>query len=147
MGIRVLLVDDHAGVRSFVRSLLKKATDIEVVGEAQDGRQALQLVQQLHPDVMLLDIEMPGMTGIDVARTLRDRHERVVVLAVSSYNDRHLIVRMLESGAAGYLVKDDVPNHLLTAIRDVHAGKRGWMIESRRRYIDSFRNTYHQREL
>lgn len=139
MGIRVLLVDDHAGVRSFIRTLLKKATDIEVVGEAQDGSQALLLAQQLNPDVMLLDIEMPGMTGIDVARTLRDRKARVVVLAVSSYNDRHLIVRMLESGAAGYLVKDEVPNYLLTAIRDVAGGKRDWLVESRRRYIESYR--------
>jgi two-component system NarL family response regulator len=144
MGIRVLLVDDHAGVRSFIRSLLKKANDIEVVGEAQDGKQALLLTQQLNPDVMLLDIEMPGMTGIEVARNLRERQARVVVLAVSSYNDRHLIVRMLESGAAGYLVKDEVPNHLLTAIRDVAGGKRGWMVESHRRYIESYHQQSYQ---
>ncbi len=139
MSIRVLLVDDHAGVRSFFRNLLNKVADIEVVGEAQNGREALQFVQQLKPDVLLLDIEMPGMTGVEVARILRDKQSKASILAVSAYDDRRLILRMLESGASGYLVKDEVPRYLVQAIRDVAQGARGWMAEGRRKQFESLR--------
>ncbi len=122
MSIRVLIVDDHAGVRALLRSLLKKASDIEVVGEAQNGIEALALVNRLKPDVMLLDIEMPGMTGIEVARELHARKTDVIILAVSAYNDRQYIFHMLSLGVAGYLVKEDVPKKLIPAIRDLAAG-------------------------
>lgn len=124
MSIRVLIVDDHAGVRALLRSLLKKAPDIEVVGEAHNGSEALTLVSRLKPDVLLLDIEMPGMTGIEVARELRARKTNVIIIAVSAYNERQYIFHMLSLGVAGYLVKDDVPKNLIPMIRDVIGGNQ-----------------------
>jgi DNA-binding NarL/FixJ family response regulator len=135
MPIRVLVVDDHDRVRHQLRSLLSRAPDIEVVGEASNGNEALNLIGRLNPDVLLLDIEMPGMNGLEVARELKSRQSRVIILAISAYNDRQYIIRMLDSGAAGYLVKDEVPSNLIIAIREIVQGKRGWLAAERHAYI------------
>jgi DNA-binding NarL/FixJ family response regulator len=137
MPIRVLIVDDHAGVRKLLRSLLKKATDIEVIGEAKNGSEAINQVSRLNPDVMLLDIEMPGMSGIEVAKELKARKINVVILAISAYNDRQYIFHMLNTGAAGYLVKDEVPNNLIPAIREVAGGKQGWITTTQRPQLEA----------
>lgn len=142
MSIRVLIVDDHAGVRKLLRTLLKKAADIEVIGEAQNGREAMSQVNRLKPDVMLLDIEMPGMTGIEVARELKAANSEVCILAISAYNNRQYIHHMLANGAAGYLVKDDVPANLIRAVREIAHGGRGWVVDSRRLFLEAGKNNY-----
>ncbi len=117
--IRVVLADDHAIIRTGIRSLLKKASDIQVVGEASNGVEALRLANELAPDVLLLDMEMPGMSGVEVARQLRAAGSPVHILALSAYDDRHYILGMLASGAAGYLLKDEAPEIIVAAVRRV----------------------------
>jgi DNA-binding NarL/FixJ family response regulator len=125
--IRVVLADDHAGVRGSIRRILESAADIEVVGEAVNGSEALRLVEELAPDVLLLDMEMPGLKGLDVARQLRAAASAVYILALSAYDDRQYIQGMLANGAAGYLTKDEAPLVLVQAMRSVSRGERGWI--------------------
>jgi len=125
--IRILLADDHATLRSGIRRLMGKYPDIEVVGEAGNGLDALILAKELRPDVILLDVEMPDLMGFDVAKQLSDAMPSLRILALSGYNDRRYILSMLTSGAAGYLTKEEVPTKLIGAVRDVAAGKRGWI--------------------
>jgi DNA-binding NarL/FixJ family response regulator len=125
--IRVALADDHQVVRIGVRSMLEKAPDIVVVGEANDGAGALRLVAELSPDILLLDVEMPGMTGVEVARRLQASGSPVRVLALSAYDDESYIAALLASGAAGYLTKDDAMEMLVDAVRGVARGEQGWL--------------------
>ena len=125
--IRVVLADDHPIVRSGIRDLLEKAPDIEVVGEANDGTQAFRMVQELVPDVLLLDMEMPGLTGTEVARRLNAAAPSVRILALSAYDDKQYILGMLSSGAAGYLTKEEVPEAIIEAVRGVSRGEEGWV--------------------
>ncbi len=124
--IRVLLADDHPTVRSAVRKLLERAADIEVVGEAGDGFEALRKVESLAPDVLLLDMEMPGLRGVEVAQHLQAKGTPVRILGLSSYDDQQYIQGMLESGAAGYLTKEEAPQILIQAVRRVARGEHGW---------------------
>ncbi|HEX6304472.1 MAG TPA: response regulator transcription factor [Anaerolineales bacterium] len=132
MVIRVLLADDHPMLRRGMRALLEKAGDIEVVGEAADGREALELVDELPADVLLLDVEMPEMDGMQVAREINKNEIPVRILALSAYDDNQYVLGMLACGAAGYLTKDEAPGLVVTAIRRVAAGEEGWL--SRRVY-------------
>jgi DNA-binding NarL/FixJ family response regulator len=119
--IRVLLVDDHALVRSAIRQALD-APDVEVVGEARNAEEALEIAPQLRPDLLLLDIDLPGMTGIEAVRELAPRlpETKVVMLTVST--DRRDLVEAMRHGAAGYLTKDLTGDALLRAIRGVRHG-------------------------
>jgi DNA-binding NarL/FixJ family response regulator len=125
--IRVALADDHQVVRIGVRTMLEKAPDIVVVGEASDGAGALCLVAELAPDILLLDVEMPGMTGIEVARRLQASGSPVRVLALSAYDDAQYIAGLLASGAAGYLTKDEAIELIVDAVRGVARGEQGWL--------------------
>ena len=125
--IRVVLAEDHPVVREGIRSLLERAGDLEVVAEARDGEEALQLVAENEPDVLLLDMEMPGATGVEVARKLKECDSSVRILALSSHNDNQFIFGMLEAGAAGYLLKDEATEAILTAVRGVAKGEIGWL--------------------
>lgn len=127
MSIRVIIADDHPLVRLGIRRFLKGYSDIEVIGEAENGKQALQLVENLKPDVLLLDIELPDIKGFEVARKLGLQETSTRILAVSAYSDKQYIQRMLVNGAAGYMVKDDVPGTIHRAIRYIASGKRGWL--------------------
>jgi len=123
--IKVLIVDDHSGVRAGIRNLLQGANDIVVVGEGVNGAEAIELVSTRHPDILLLDIELPDQRGDAVMRHIRDTQPDMKVLAVSSYSDRDYILGMLENGAAGYITKDEAPMMLLEAIRSIiHLGKK-----------------------
>jgi DNA-binding NarL/FixJ family response regulator len=126
---RIVLADDHAGVRAYVRRLLQRTPGIEVIGEASNGNEALQLVNQLQPDVLLLDMEMPVLSGVEVARRLRAENSPVRVLALSAYDDRQYVLEMLSNGAAGYLTKDDAPDFIVEAVRSVAEGEGRWVSE------------------
>jgi DNA-binding NarL/FixJ family response regulator len=122
--IRVLIVDDHSGVRRGIRNLLQAAKDMIVVGEGGNGAEAIELAATKHPDILLLDIELPDQRGDVVMRHIHDTQPDMKVLAVSSYSDRDYILGMLENGASGYITKDEAPMMLLDAIRSIiHKGK------------------------
>lgn len=121
--IRVLLADDHAVVREGIRQFLQRAGDIDVVAEADDGEMALSFIQQYHPDVAVLDIQMPKMTGIEVTRWIRANCPGIGVLVLTAYNDDPYVVAVLQSGANGYVLKTASPVEIIQAVRDVYEGK------------------------
>jgi two-component system response regulator NreC len=116
---RVLLVDDHAVLRAGLRLLLDAEVDIEVVGEAEDGRQALQLVQELNPDVVILDLTMPGLGGLDTLRSLHKLSPACRVLVLTMHKDEGYLRRALAAGAMGYVLKQADDQELLVALRAV----------------------------
>lgn len=120
--IRVLLVDDHQVVRRGLRTFLEVQGDIEVVGEAGDGAEGVAGAEALRPDVVLMDIKMPGMDGIEALRKLRELTNPAKVLIVTSFTEQRTVVPALRAGAAGYVYKDIDPEALADAIRSVHAG-------------------------
>jgi DNA-binding NarL/FixJ family response regulator len=124
---RVLLVDDHPVVRAGIKNLLEQAPDIEVVGEASTGREGLKLVEELEPDILLLDMEMPDISGNEVAQRLQELGSSVRILALSAHDDKQYIQELLSSGAAGYLIKEEVPEIIVEAVRGVARGERGWV--------------------
>lgn len=119
MSLRILIADDHTIVREGLRSLLEKETDLTVVAGAGSGAEALQLSRDHHPDVILMDISMPGMNGIEATRQLRAEQSDVRILALSMETDRRFVVEVLKAGATGYLLKDCAFAELATAIRSV----------------------------
>ena len=121
MSLKVLLVDDHTIVREGLRALLEKEPDVEVVAEAGSGRLALQLARECHPDVVVMDISMPDMNGIDATRQILAECGDMRVLALSMESDRRFIVEVLKAGASGYVLKDAAFAELATAIRMVAA--------------------------
>ncbi|WP_245239327.1 response regulator transcription factor [Streptomyces sp. MZ04] len=121
-GIRVLLVDDHQVVRRGLRTFLEVQDDIEVVGEASDGAEGVAQAEKLKPDVVLMDVKMPGMDGVDALRKLRELANPARVLIVTSFTEQRTVVPALRAGAAGYVYKDVDPDALAGAIRSVHAG-------------------------
>lgn len=120
--IRVLLADDHAVVRAGIRQFLDQADDIEVVAEADDGKQAQALIEQHQPDVAVLDIQMPEASGIEVTRWVRAKHTEVSVLILTAYDDAPYVMAVLQAGANGYVLKTASPKEIIRAVRDVHAG-------------------------
>ena len=122
MHIRVLVADDHPIVRSGIRNELARQADIEVVGEAADGEEVLSLAEKLQPDVILLDLRMPGMKAVQVLRALQKEEPTPAVLVLSAYGDLENVRGMLRAGARGYLVKDMDPQAILEGIRAVASG-------------------------
>jgi two-component system response regulator NreC len=122
--IRVLLCDDHALFRGGIRALLGEEPSIEVVGEATNGREAIEAFTRLHPDVVLMDIEMPDLSGFETARRIRVLEPQARVLMVTMHADEDLVTRSLEAGASGYLLKDAPVPQLVYAIETVHKGGR-----------------------
>ncbi|MEU9084314.1 response regulator transcription factor [Streptomyces sp. NPDC048357] len=120
--VRVLLVDDHQVVRRGLRTFLEVQEDIEVVGEASDGEEGIARAEELRPDVILMDIKMPGTDGIEALRRLRELANPARVLIVTSFTEQRTVVPALRAGAAGYVYKDIDPDALAGAIRSVHAG-------------------------
>ncbi|MCQ8194860.1 response regulator [Streptomyces rugosispiralis] len=120
--IRVLLVDDHQVVRRGLRTFLQVQDDIEVVGEASDGEEGVARAEELRPDVVLMDVKMPGLDGIEALRVLRDLDNPARVLVVTSFTEKRTVVPALRAGAAGYVYKDVDPEALARAIRSVHSG-------------------------
>ncbi|RPI87976.1 MAG: DNA-binding response regulator [Chloroflexi bacterium] len=123
----VVLADDHPFMRIGIRNILNKTGDISVIGEASDGIEALWITQELEPDILLLDMEMPGMLGLEVTQELQKAGCEIPVLAISAHDEKHFIFGMLLNGAAGYIVKDEIPETLIKAIRSIAKGQRGWV--------------------
>jgi DNA-binding NarL/FixJ family response regulator len=121
--IRVLIADDHAVVRQGLRTFLELQDEIEVVGEAADGIEAVELVQRTEPDVALLDLVMPRLGGLEAIRRIREVAPATRVLVLTSFADDDTVLPAVRAGAAGYLLKDVQPPELVGAIRTVHAGE------------------------
>ena len=120
--VRLVIVDDHALVRDGLRARLSVVPDLEVVGEAADGAQALQLAGEVAPDLMLVDVGMRGMNGIELAAALRERHPAIRVLMLSMYDTREYVLSAIRVGACGYVLKESPTEDILAAIRVVCAG-------------------------
>jgi DNA-binding NarL/FixJ family response regulator len=119
MSIRVLLSDDHRIVREGLRTLLEKEPDIDVVAEAEDGRSTVEFARKLRPQVVVMDITMPGLNGIEATRQIINEVPGVKVLALSIHSDQRFVVGMLRAGATGYLIKDCASEELVSAIRSM----------------------------
>jgi DNA-binding NarL/FixJ family response regulator len=121
--IKVVLADDHAVVRSGTHQFLEQARDIQVIGEASDGEMALTMVERMKPDVAVLDIQMPKMSGIQVSREIQARKLPVAVLILTSYDDAPYITAVMKTGANGYVLKTASPEEIINAVRKVYRGK------------------------
>ena len=124
MSIRILLADDHTIIRQGLRSLLEKEPEMEVVGEAEDGRKALRLVQELVPDIIVMDITMPNLNGIDATHKIVSKFPEVKVIALSIHSNKRFVAGMLKAGASGYILKECLFDELVQAIRAVAGGVR-----------------------
>lgn len=124
MNIRVLLVDDHAIIREGLRSLLEKQPEMEVVADTDDGRKAFDLVRELLPDIIIMDITMRGLNGIEATRRIIDEFPAVKVIALSIHSKRRYVADMLSAGAAGYILKECLFDELVQAIKAVAVGGR-----------------------
>jgi two-component system response regulator NreC len=123
MTIRLLLVDDHAVVRSGLKMLLENERDVEIIGEAASASEAIESAIRLKPDVILMDIGLPDLSGIDATREIKKRLANVAIVALTIHEDEEYFFKMLESGASGYVPKRAAPEELLTAIRAAATGQ------------------------
>jgi two-component system response regulator NreC len=123
MTTRLLLVDDHAVVRSGLRMLLENERDVEIIGEAASAREAIEAATRLNPNVILMDIGLPDLSGIDATREIKKRLPEVAIVALTIHEDEEYFFKMLEAGATGYVPKRAAPEELLTAIRAAATGQ------------------------
>ena len=124
MTIRVLLVDDHAVVRAGLKSLLQRAADIDVIGEADNGRDAVRRSEELKPDVVVMDLTMPGLNGIDATRLLREKYPAIQVVMLSMHSNSEYVFRALDAGVTAFVLKVSAGEDVEAAVRAAHAGRR-----------------------
>ena len=122
-GVKVLLADDHGIVRRGLHYLLERSPDFKVVGEAADGREAVKMAEDLNPDVVVMDIAMPNLNGLDATAQIVKKNPAVGVIVLSMHSDETYLVRALSAGARGYLLKDSAENDLLRAVQTVSQGR------------------------
>lgn len=121
--IRVLLADDHVVVRAGIRNFLDLSPDLQVVAEASNGKEACELIEQFKPDVAVLDIQMPLMSGIEVTRWIRSHKLSIGILVLTAYDDEPYVLAVLQAGANGYILKTSEPKEIVEGVRDVFHGK------------------------
>ena len=121
--VRILIADDHAVLREGMRQLLEQESDMEVIGEANDGQEAVSMVSELDPDVVLMDIVMPKLTGVEATRLIKKSKPSTCILILTAYSDIRYILGLLEAGASGYLLKSARSDEIVGAIRAVRAGE------------------------
>jgi NarL family two-component system response regulator LiaR len=145
--IRVVVVDDHAMVRRGLASFLRITPDIQMAGEAEDGQQAIQVIEETQPDVILMDLVMPVMDGIEAIQMIHSRFPDIQVIALTSFSDQDMVQKAIQEGASGYLLKNVSGEDLAQAIRSVYAGKvtlapeiaRDFILSAQRRSPDRAR--------
>lgn len=125
--IQIILAEDHPVVRMSIRNFLEKAPDIEVIGEAKNGEEAYRLTKNLQPDVLLLDLEMPGLSGIEVAESLIREEVPVKIIVLSAHDDKIYVQETLAMGVNGYLTKDEAQEEIVEAVRGVAQDEKGWV--------------------
>jgi DNA-binding NarL/FixJ family response regulator len=135
---RVILVEDHVVVRQGLRALLADEPDIEIVGEASNGREALQRVQELQPDLALMDISMPSLNGIEATRQIRQQYPEVKIVILSMHTNEEFVFQVLQAGASGYVLKHSDSSEILMAIRAALAGGSFLSPQISRAVIDSY---------
>jgi len=140
--ISVLLVDDHTVVRQGLRALLKSEEDLEVVGEAENGRQAVMLARKSPPDVVVMDVAMPMLNGLEATRQILKNTPSTKVLVLTSYSDDDCVEQMMRAGATGFLMKQTAANNLLKAIREVYRGNSFFSPAIAKRLRDQCRQAY-----
>lgn len=121
--IKIMVVDDHAILREGIRALLSLEDDIEIVGEASEGNQAVEKARELNPDVVIMDIAMPGMDGLEATRRMKKKTPKLKVLVLTQHDNKEYILSTIKAGAAGYVPKRALGSELVTAIRAVHKGE------------------------
>ncbi|WPP52869.1 response regulator [Catalinimonas niigatensis] len=142
--IRTLLADDHGVVRSGIKSLLESEGDIQVIVEAENGEEALQQIEKLTPELAILDVRMPIMSGLEVTEQLRKSGLSTKVLILSMHDDEDYVLQAIESGASGYLLKGSSKEEFLKAVRTVHRGEKYFSADVARVFIDSYLNVKKQ---
>jgi len=135
---RVLLAEDHTIVRKGLRSLLDKETGIEVVGEAEDGRKAIVKAEKLHPDVVVMDIAMPGLNGLEATRQIKKRFPDIKIIILTMHTNEEYVLQTLKAGASGYLVKKAAPAELISAINAINKGNSFLSPSISRTVIDEY---------
>jgi NarL family two-component system response regulator LiaR len=145
--IRVMLVDDHAMLRKGLATFLLAFDDLELVGEAANGLEAVELCDQVQPDVILMDLVMPEMDGAAAIRAIRERHPSVRLVALTSFQEEELVQGALEAGAIGYLLKNVSAEDLVTAIRAAHAGRPTLAPEAAEALVRAVRSASDQPEI
>jgi DNA-binding NarL/FixJ family response regulator len=144
--IRVLLADDHAILREGLMSLIEKQSDIVVVGEAEDGNEALEKAAALAPDVVVMDIKVPGMSGIEACRLLKESYPLVKVIMLSMYEEYEYVNRALQAGADGYLLKKVASSELVSAIRKAEQGEKVFSPQILEMIVSSFKEQAQERQ-
>jgi two-component system, NarL family, response regulator NreC len=122
MSIRVFICDDHSLFRDGLKAILREQTELEIVGEAKDGREGVEGVLREHPDVVLMDVEMPDLNGFEATQRITQADRRIKVLILTMYQEEEVVARCLDAGASGYVLKDASASQLLHAIQTVHRG-------------------------
>jgi two-component system response regulator NreC len=145
--IKILLVDDHAIMRDGIKALLSIYDDIEVVGEASEGREAIEMARELNPDVVVMDISMPGMDGLEVTRRLTKRNPGMKVIILTQHDNREYILSTIKVGAAGYIPKKALGADLISAIRAVHSGDSFLYPSAAKTLIDDYRKQAEQPDI
>ena len=124
MSIKILLVDDHGILRSGVELIVNQIEDMEIVGQGCDGHEGIELARKLKPDIVLMDISMPGLNGIDASKEILRENPDIKILALSAHCNRRFVSQVLKAGVSGYALKDGMADELIEAIKAVYAGKR-----------------------
>lgn len=135
---RILLVDDHAIVRAGLKLLLESQPDFSVVGEAAGGQEAIRAVKEMRPDLILMDVAMPGVNGLEATRRIKAEHPKVQILALTMHENEQYFFQMLHAGAAGYVIKGAPPEDLIEAIRSVTRGEAYLSPPLTRRLLDDY---------